>query len=278
MHIKAGVPQGSILGPLLFLIYINDIVKDISCNIRLFADDTTLYCIVDDPTESSKMLNLDLEKIHEWSEKWLVSFNPQKTVSMIVSKKLRKPFHPCLYMNDNLIQEVEQHKHLGISITSDFTWQSHVDNILTKVNFRLFILRKYKYILSRDTLEAIYFSFIRPLLEYGNVVWDNMSEKLKTRIEKVHLEAARIVCGATKLTSIHLLYSETGWETLEKRRMNQRLIQFYKMSNNLAPRYLSDLIPPPITIFTHIIHEAHNILEVLCVKQPFITIHSCPAL
>ena len=96
-YIKAGVPQGSILGP-LFLIFINDIVTEIGSSIRLFADDTSPFIIVDNPDVAAEILNADLEKIAKWVESWLVKFNPLKTESLLISRKINKPVHPSLIM------------------------------------------------------------------------------------------------------------------------------------------------------------------------------------
>ena len=89
--VEAGVPQGSILDPLLFLLYINDIVESINSSIRLFADDTTLYIIVDNPLHAANQLNFDLSKIHQWATNWLVTFNQSKSESIIFSRKRNKP-------------------------------------------------------------------------------------------------------------------------------------------------------------------------------------------
>ena len=94
--IRAGVPQGSILGTLLFLLYINDIVSDIGSNIRLFADDTSLFIIVENPVLSADCLNRDLDKIKQWATTWLVSFNPSKTETLLISRKVNRPQHPPL--------------------------------------------------------------------------------------------------------------------------------------------------------------------------------------
>ena len=251
-NVNAGVPQGSILGPLFFLIFINDIVTDIQSTIKLFADDTSLYLIVDEPVEAANVLNSDLEKIHAWSANWLVSFNSQKTETVIISRKTNKPYHPDLCMNDSIITEVSSHKHLGLSISNDGTFRGHVDMITEKAYRRLNILRKFKFILDKRTLETIYLTYIRPLLEYADVVWDSNTVSLSEKIEKVQIEAARIVTGATRLVSFNDLYLETGWEKLKERREAHRLVHFFKMKNSMTPSYLSDLVPESLgTLHRH---------------------------
>ena len=174
--VKAGVPQGSILGPLLFLLYINDIVESINSSIRLFADDTSLYIIVDSPIEAANKLNSDLQKVHDWATQWLVTFNPLKSEAIIFSRKRAKPYHPPVLMENQPIIEVSSHKHLGIIFSNDCTWHEHLENVKAKAWKRINIMRKLKFKLDRKSLQTIYFSFIRPLLEYANVVWDNCTQ------------------------------------------------------------------------------------------------------
>ena len=100
--IRAGVPQGSILEPLFFLIYINDLATDLKSNVKLFADDTSLFSIVSDPLETANILNEDLDKIRGWAEQWKMAFNPDPTKQaqeVAFSKKPRESFHPNLYFN-----------------------------------------------------------------------------------------------------------------------------------------------------------------------------------
>ena len=105
-------------------------------------------------------------------------------------------------------------------------------------------MRKLKFTLDRRSLETIYFTFIRPILEYGDVIWNNCTLNDKQELDKIQNEAARIVSGATQLVSISDLYHETGWEVLETRRKKHRLILLYKMINDQSPNYLSSLVPP----------------------------------
>ena len=149
-------------------------------------------------------------------------------------------------MNNQIITEVENHKHLGVVFQSNCTWHEHLNMIISKAWQRINVMRKLKFVLDRKSMQCIYFSFIRPVLEYAYVVWDNCTKYEEDELEKIQLEAARIVTGTTKLVSIDNLYSETGWETLKSRRKQHKLILFYKMVNNLTPIYLSSLLPPQV--------------------------------
>jgi hypothetical protein len=258
--IGAGVPQGSILGPLLFLIYINDLVKNIQSNIRLFADDTSLYIIVDNPVLSSITLQADIDTISSWAKTWLVTFNPTKSESMVISRKRLKPLHPPLVMNNEQIISISSHKHLGVYLSEDCKWHTHIDYIKTKAWSRVNVMRKLKFKLSRKTLEIIYTTFIRPILEYADVIWDNCTKGEKEELNKIQNEAARIATGTTKLVSIHNLQKEIGWETLQERRNKHKLVLLFKMKNNATPEYLSSILPPEIgQTVTYNLRNSNNI-------------------
>ena len=146
-------------------------------------------------------------------------------------------------MNDILINEVETHKHLGLTFTHNLCWDQHIDDIVSKASKKLFILRKLKFVLDRLSLQKIYFTFIRPVLEYADVIWDGSSINSKHRLERIHTEAARIVTGATKLASSSSVLKEAGWETLQTRRTKHKLMKFHSMFHCSTPSYLSNLVP-----------------------------------
>ena len=107
-------------------------------------------------------------------------------------------------------------------------------------------MKKLKFILDRSSLETIYLSFIRPILEYGDVLWNNCTNGEKKELDKIQNEAARICTGTTKLVSIQNLNNEINWEPLDSRRRKHKLIMFFKMVNSLLPTYMSNLVPPLI--------------------------------
>ena len=200
---------------MLFLIYINDIVSELNCNVRLFADDTSLYVIVKNPINAGNILNRILLSIHSWATAWLVDFNPAKTESMVISRKRIKPPHPHLYMDNTQITEVSDHRHLGLVFSSDCGWHNHIVTVVGKAWQRVNVLRSFKFRLVLD---------LDLFLEYSGSVWDNCTLNDKKSLEAVNIEAMRIVTGATKLCSIAKLYEETGWATLETLRVCAKVL------------------------------------------------------
>ena len=132
-------------------------------------------------------------------EQWLVAFNPTKLESIIVSRKRFKPHHPPVLMDNIQINEVSAHKHLGVIFSNDCTWYDHLEHIKKKAWTRVNVMRKLKFKLDRRSLQTIYISFIRPLLEYVDIVWDNCNQTEAYELEKIQHEAARIVKGLPNL-------------------------------------------------------------------------------
>ncbi len=201
-QIEAGVPQGSVLGPLLFLIYINDLVDVVDCGIKMFADDTCLYINVDNANvlensvQAANDMNRNLRQVFEWSKKWLVTFNESKTKSMVITNK--NAFHPDIYFNDTVLENVQKHKHLGVIVNKRLDWSDHINAILSNASKMLDVTRKLKYRLDRATIDTIYLSFIRPKLEYACQIWDDCYDRDANKLESFQLSAARVVTGAKK--------------------------------------------------------------------------------
>ena len=122
----------------------------------------------------------------------------------------------------------------------------HIEYVTEKAWARINLLRRYKFILDRKSLQKLYFTFIRSILEYADVVWDNCMQQQSNEFEKIQLEAGRIVSGTTKLVELDKLYKELGWLKLSERRGRHKLYMFFKMENGLPPLYLADIIPPRV--------------------------------
>ena len=177
----------SILGPLLFLLYINNIVKDIGSNIRLCADDMSLYIIIENSEVAADILNTDLAKVAAWAKTWLVTFNALKLSLLISRKHNNQALNPPVYMQDQPVKTVDVHKHLGLYFSKDCSWSKQIEYISEKAWARVNMMRKFKFDLDRKSLDIIYTSFIRPLLEYGSGVWDKYTLQEKQKLEKIHI-------------------------------------------------------------------------------------------
>ena len=144
--------------------------------------------------------------------------------------------------DNNQICRTDKIRTLGVTLTDTLCWDPHICNILTKASKRLFVLRKFKDLLPRTALETIYISMIRPIIEFGDVLYDSGTLSTGQQIEYIQRQSAIICCGAYHHTSDSNLLTELGWEPLHKRRFTHKLILFYKIIHNIYPKYLFNLL------------------------------------
>ena len=256
--ISAGVPQGSILGPLFFLVYINDLSVGLKCNVKLFADDTSLFTVVEDSNTAASDMNHDLDLISQWAHAWRMTFNPdpqKQAVELTFSRKKIETDHPMILFNDIPVKKVSEHKHLGIILDSKLSFSVHIKSAISKTRKGIGLLKYLSSYLPRHTLNELYKLYVRPHLDYGDVIYHipaklcNFSQNiilpnLMEKLESVQYSAALAVTGTWRGTSREKLYTELGWESLSSRRWSRRLTLFYKFVNNLSPEYTVDPIPP----------------------------------
>ena len=244
-EIKAGVTQGSVLGPTLFLVFINDIVYVIRhCKIRMFADDTCLIIEVDNRADTAELINEDLEAINIWSKQWLVNFQPSKTKSLIVSLKHDAHHNPPVLFNGHFIDEVKCHVYLGVKLSSNLRWNQHIHDVSKKARKKLNAMIPLKFKLDRKSLELMYVSFVRPTMDYAQVVWGSTYDSDIVKLERIQVDALRLITGATARSNISNLYKETNLPTFQKKCNNAMLCFMYKIVHRIAPTYLLNLIEP----------------------------------
>ena len=256
--ISAGVPQGSILGPLFFLVYINDRTMDLKCNVKLFADDTSLFTTVQDPNTAASDMNHDLELIKKWAHDWRMSFNPdarKQAVKVIFSRKNKAVDHPVIVFNNTPVKVVDEHKHLGMFLDSKLSFSTHIKEVISKTRKGIGMLKYLSKYLPRHTLNELYKLYVRPHLDYGDVIYHSPAKVCEfshsvilpnqmEKLESVQYSAALAVSGAWRGTPQEKVYAELGWESLSLQRWSRRLTLFYKFINNLTPGYTKDPIPP----------------------------------
>ena len=218
--VNAGVSQGSILGPLLFLIYISDLPNGLQSNPKLFANDTSLFSSVQDITTSTVSLNNDLTKVSERVVQWKINFNPypsKQTQELLFSRKIiSKPFPS---FNGNPVHQVQLQKHLGLLLDPKLTFDKHIQCILIKTHKIIGMIRKLQPIIPRAALLTIYKFFLRLHLDYGDVIYDRaFNESFQNKLESVQYNAALAITGAIRGSSREKLYQELGLESLKSRR------------------------------------------------------------
>jgi len=230
--VLSGVPQGSVIGPLLFLVYINDLPENVRSTVRLFADDTIMYLTVSGDSDA-EVLQQDLNSLAEWEDKWKMSFHPDKcSVLRITRNKSTKIFNYKL--RGHILNTETDSKYLGVTINNKLQWNNHIDNMCNKANSSIGFLRRNLQIPQPHIKAAAYTTLVRPQLEYSASVWDPHTKEKQRQIEMVQRRAARFVCNNySRKASVTAMLEKLGWRSLLQRRADIRLVMFYKCIHGL---------------------------------------------
>ena len=196
LPITSGVPQGSILGPLLFLLYVNDLPLEINSDTDMYADDTKFHCKGKDINEIQLILQSDINKTQRWCMKNKMAINPTKTTCIIIGSKQKLS---CiedlnLYVNNNRITNVESQKLLGVYIDKNLTWKLHIDKTCKKLVSKLFLLKRIQYFLTPDVKQLFYNAYITPIFDYGCVIWSKANTVDIHRITKLQIREQQESC------------------------------------------------------------------------------------
>jgi len=235
--VDSGVPQGTVLGPLLFLCHINDLPERVKSQVRLFADDCLLYRVINTFQDHIR-LQEDLDGLERWATDWGMHFNSKKCYILSIKNKSQ-----YFYSLDNeILQRVASSPYLGIQFSEDLKWQTHISAVSKKASSTLGFLRRNLRNCPQPCKRIAYISLVRSQLEYGASVWDPYLKTDIDRLEKIQRKAARFITGdyRTRVHGCvtHMLHS-LKLPPLEDRRRDQRLVLLYKVSNGLLPA-----IPP----------------------------------
>ena len=213
--INAGCPQGSVLGPLLALIYLNDLDGVTENELFFFADDTILCKPhTHNSTNARISLQRDLNQIIHFGNNWGITFNPSKVIQQTFTFK-HDQSPPSLKLADEIIPVVSSHKHLGLNISNDLKFHVHIKDIIRKTNAALGPLYSIAAYIPRQTLKLIYLTYIRPIIDYGDIIYHgSITVADSLSLERIQNRAARLITGALRRTPSKMLLEELGLTTL----------------------------------------------------------------
>ena len=227
-QVTSGVPQGSVLGPTLFVYYINDMAEIIDCLIKIFADDTKLYHAVD-TSESAIKLQENINRLTVWANDWQLKFNENKCKVLHLGKNNN---HYDYTMNGTKLEETRAEKDLGVYVDPDVSFEAHINETVKKANRITGMIVGNITCKKNEVMVPLFKSLVRPILEYGNAVWNNTLRKQINRIEDVQRRFTKKICGMKNISYEERLES-LRLPSLEFRQSRGDLIEMYKLTHNI---------------------------------------------
>ena len=247
--ITCGVPQGSILGPLLFILFINDLPNQSNLTTRLFADDACLSYSHKNPTELENIMNKELVIINNWIKSNKLTINYSKSNFIIFANKIRKhKFN--IHMDGNTLEQVKSTRYLGVVLDEKLNWKEHIKTIQSKISRGSYILSKIRHYVDFNTLKMLYFSLIYPHLNYCITSWGGISQSVLLPLFKLQKKIIRIITFSAYDSASAPLFNKLKFLPLNHIYQRNILILIHKIHKKLIP-------VPPQLIFIQDIHN-HN--------------------
>ena len=241
--VLSGVPQGSVLGPLLFTIYINDLADlHLSSKLVLYADDILLYRSIETSADYN-LIQEDVNNIEQWMVNNSLTLNTAKCKQMLITRTKTHHQHQ-LYLSDQPLEQVQNYKYLGVTITSNLSWSDHIQSVCLKSRRLVGLLYRQFYNANLNTLRQFYLSCIRPHLEYACTVWDPYITKDIMLLENVQKFACKVICKSWSMDYNSML-AYLDIPSLKQRRLHLKTIMMFKFVHRSSYIPVGYLLPNP---------------------------------
>ena len=244
VYVESGVPQGTVLGPILFLCHINDLPDSVKSTVRLFADDCLLYRPISNQRDHMQ-LQEDLRSLESWAATWGMRFNAKKCYVMSMNCKSSRFYQ----LDNHILQQVKENPYLGVLLSDNLQFDTHISNICKKAASTLGFLKRNLKHSPLQCRKTAYLALVRSTLEYSSIVWDPFRQHNIDRIEKVQRQAARFITGnytSREPDCVSHMLQSLELPPLGDRRKQNRFVLFFKVVGGLVPAMPPDEFVTPV--------------------------------